>query len=534
MTQIGARPWVAVALLAATLVYVGCSGTTQDATSKGGATTPVKTSGGGWGAGSRLLADWRDPKAILLISGEQDGYMEPCGCSEGQSGGLIRRYDLIERLHKQNLPTAQIDLGSLIKDPISARGGLEQTKIKFDYALKALKLLEYDALALSAEDLKLGIGETLGHFMGEFSNARTKILAANVKPEASYENLFRPSIIINVGTVKLGVTSVTDPETVEKLADPDKSQFLPTIQPPSDVLLNTLADLEPKSDFQVLMVQGPPELARRLATAYPGFDIVVATSESDHALNRNPELFNDGKTMLVTVGKKGQEIGVFGFFPGETPAKRYTLIPLDGKYDGPATAMKKLIEDEYRETLKIAGIVESYPKHGNPNAPQGATYAGAQSCRECHPNTFAKWAGTKHAQGFTSLLNDKKPNTAFDAECVTCHTTGFEYTSGWRSQTLTPNLAGNQCENCHGPGSRHNADPDNPEFRKALALNIASIEKTHRCNDCHDGENSVHFEFAKYWPLIEHKGLDHYADSKVHRKATPKTSAIIPDNASNR
>ncbi len=63
-------------------------------------------------------------------------------------------------------------------------------------------------------------------------------------------------------------------------------------------------------------------------------------------------------------------------------------------------------------------------------------------------------------------MDDPKPNTIYDAECVTCHTTGFEYNSGWHSEAETPYLEGNQCENCHGPASKHLAEPDNVEFRK--------------------------------------------------------------------
>ena len=50
-----------------------------------------------------------------------------------------------------------IELGTLIKDPAGARGGFEQAKYKFDYALKALNLLNYDAIALSDQDLKVGV-----------------------------------------------------------------------------------------------------------------------------------------------------------------------------------------------------------------------------------------------------------------------------------------------------------------------------------------------------------------------------------------
>ena len=81
------------------------------------------------GVGSRskpenILNSLGNPAAILVVTGQQDGYIEPCGCSEDQEGGLIRRYDLIDRIHKRNWPTAQIDLGSLIKDPAGARGGI--------------------------------------------------------------------------------------------------------------------------------------------------------------------------------------------------------------------------------------------------------------------------------------------------------------------------------------------------------------------------------------------------------------------------
>ena len=67
-----------------------------------------------------------------------------------------------------------------------------------------------------------------------------------------------------------------------------------------------LADLESKSDYQVLLVQAKPELAKQLALANPGFDVVVATSQFDDILSREPEMLNGGKTTLVTVGKKGQ------------------------------------------------------------------------------------------------------------------------------------------------------------------------------------------------------------------------------------
>src|SRR5205823_8651865 len=142
------------------------------------------------------------------------------------------------------------------------------------------------------------------------------------------------------------------------------------------------------------------------------------------------------------------------------------------------------------------------------NAPPGAMFAGAEACKACHVNTYAFWAATKHARAYKSLEHDPKPNTVYDAECVTCHTTGFEYNSGWKSPELTAYLKGNQCENCHGPASKHGEDPDNKEYLSALHLTADQADKNRLCLRCHDEDNSPHFDFAKYYGQIAHNGLD--------------------------
>ncbi|MFI5457408.1 MAG: multiheme c-type cytochrome [Isosphaerales bacterium] len=512
MSRIDFRPAVSAALLVAVLAYVGCT-----------KNTPVSPSGRS-SPPSAPLANFGNPAAVLIVSGEQEGYMEPCGCSKEQIGGLIRRYDFVERLHNQKWPTVLIELGTLIKDPAGARGGFEQSKYKFDYSLKALTLLDYDAVALSAQDLKVGVGEALGLFDNNLDGKKSKIVVANVKPEATYEKMFRTSIVAAAGPVKLGITAVIDPETLQKLADSDKDVLLPSIKRPDEVLPGVLAELATKSDYQVLMVQGSPALARRLALAYPAFDVVVATSLAADPFNHEPDLLNGGKTMLVSIGKKGKYVGVIGFYPNEPDRMRYQLVTLNGKYDGPGAPMKHLIQDEYRGFLKTARVVETFARQNYFNGAPGAVFVGALTCKECHPKTFEFWSGTNHAEAFNSLLEDPKPNTAFDAECITCHTTGFEYHSGWRSETDTPHLAGNQCENCHGPASRHVADPDNTEFRKRITVTAKQADKNQLCNHCHDEDNSRDFDFREYWDQISHKSLDKYTDPRVHRGITPKTA----------
>src|SRR5262249_52039696 len=144
------------------------------------------------------------------------------------------------------------------------------------------------------------------------------------------------------------------------------------------------------------MVQGPPALAKQLAEAYPGFDIVVSTSEFDDPLTQEPERLNGGKTSLVAVGKKGKYVGVFGFYPNESERLRYYRVILNDRYDGPGKPMKTLIQDEYRQMLKAAGVVENYQRHDFVNGAPGATFVGAANCKSCHRLTYAKWSTTWH------------------------------------------------------------------------------------------------------------------------------------------
>jgi hypothetical protein len=192
--------------------------------------------------------------------------------------------------------------------------------------------------------------------------------------------------------------------------------------------------------------------------------------------------------------------------------------------------MRKLIDEDFQDELRNAHVLESYQRRTYlfTDTPSEATYVGADTCKTCHPNTYAKWANTGHARAYEALTKDPKRNREFDADCIRCHTTGFEYNGGFVTADATPGLRGNQCENCHGPGSQHSADPDSAELRKAVARSAGDFDKNHRCiNMCHSEDDSPKFVFSDYYGKIAHKGLDRYDDPKVHQgvKTDPAKTA---------
>lgn len=91
------------------------------------------------------------------------------------------------------------------------------------------------------------------------------------------------------------------------------------------------------------------------------------------------------------------------------------------------------------------------PAAAEPAPPAGQTYIGTKECASCHFDQFMAWRKTGHAKAFEIM--PAKYHT--DASCLQCHSTGHGTPTGFKSLKETPNLVGNSCEGCHGPGSKH-------------------------------------------------------------------------------
>lgn len=113
-------------------------------------------------------------------------------------------------------------------------------------------------------------------------------------------------------------------------------------------------------------------------------------------------------------------------------------------------------------------------------APQ---YAGSKVCITCHSSICSFETNTLHAAAFTNaaFVNLGGQN---NASCLPCHTVGFGLPTGFVSLAATPQLAGVQCENCHGPAARHAAAEDDPALRPRVEL-AATV-----CGGCHSASHT--------------------------------------------
>lgn len=504
----------------------------------GGKTTPVTSPAEKThsvpGADKPVFDGWKTPAALIMLTGEMHGYVEPCGCAVIQLGGLSRRADLLRMIREEKRwPVAAFDLGGLINRPHR-----KQAQHKFKFAVDALadeKIgMNYAALTMGIEELKLDLGWLLN------KPNSLELLAGNISaPDLS--GMLKPFVVATATTagkdsepkITVAATAVVGKSLkTEFFTDPNTNKQGDYVFADPSAALKALVPqlVASRANLRILLAHASLEEARGYAKEFPEFHLVVGMGLEDP----DPRPVMVGKTLVVSVGHKGKSIGVLGYYPDD-PAQplKWDLIKLDPFRFKNSPPMEHLMRT-YQDALKS----EETAKNLTPiSHPFDADFVGAAKCGECHKKAYAKWKTSKHAQATASLLsgrplekNGKKMADPqwiprlHDPECLACHVTGWNpqemlpYKTGYRDQVASSHLLGQQCENCHGPGSKHVALEEKSKksgkvtdeqiaLRKARHLDPV-IAKSRICVECHDHDNSPEFNFEKYWAEVKHPWRD--------------------------
>ena len=506
------------------------------------------------GPPSPYFRGWNKPDLALVLSGQMMGYDQPCGCSSPQYGGLARRYELIKSLKAKGWPTSAIDLGDIAMEKPNPH-----TLLKYETAMKALKMLDYSAIGLGKNEIKLPLIEAISHFALEHSKPR--LLAANLKIAKDDEVLgqIKPWEIVEQGGTRVGVIGLVGPTIMDMVKGIKDAQF----ENDSTAVLETaLAEVAAqKADVVVLLYQGFHNesvrgqnnggrieevmrciefCARRhqLNPRLPKLNAVVCLTTID---NPPPRPDKVGDTLVITLGHKATNVGVLGVYKNPFDLK-YDLIPMGPDYETPAgkddtNPVLGLLEN-YSKEVKRRDLIAKFPRSLHtlqaPVQYKNSKYVGSERCGECHQHAYKVWEGTGHSHAFNSLEKATRPPLRqFDGECVVCHTVGFQHPTGYldagNSERLNKKLLHVGCESCHGPGSMHADQPtQHPMLKLAMNPWKASSEELDAktptaerdklrdarmqqldqfCIRCHDSENDVHWTrvpFMQKWKKIEH------------------------------
>jgi hypothetical protein len=474
------------------------------------------------GAEPETYKTWDTPTLTLVFTGNQHGYIEPCGCTglERQKGGVARRYSFLETLKEKGWTVVPMDVGNQVR-----RFG-QQATIKLQQSARALTEMNYQAVGFGPEDIRLGVGDLLAVAASD-SPEDALYVSANVV-------LFDPEMlpqtkVVEQNGIKVGVTSILDPDKLT--VDPGEEVIISDMVPSAKAAIKALSEKSP--DFKVLMFYGKEESAQKLVRKAPGFDLVVVAGGYGEPTYQ-PATINGSDTKMILTGAKGMYAGLIGLYdkpsadaPASKPAMKYARVALTHEF-ADAPAMRGLMKD-YQDQLESIGLDGLGLMPPIPHS-SGNKFVGTATCGKCHTEALEVWEGSPHAFATDSIVEPPEERgdvpRHFDPECISCHVTGwnpqeyYPYESGYTSLEDSQHLLGNGCENCHGPGAEHSAAEAEgsvvtrelrDQLREAMRLPLDKARE--KCMECHDLDNSIDFHEEDafedvYWPQVEHYGLE--------------------------
>lgn len=411
------------------------------------------------------LKDMEPPSTVILYTGNTKSHLEPCGCYQEQSGGLSRRAYAIEQIRECGYPTIVVDAGNIFdgKEKIDAQRC--QTNIK------ALAEMDYSAVALSHTDLTYDDN----YFVQQKNVATFPFLA----PKATQKEF-----------IQSYVTKQTGQHTIAFVAGKASEQAA--------------------SEADVIVSLGNPKELDKI-------DVVILPDEVN-------TMQSDMETLYVGSKFEGKTLGVLLLWidAGGNLTNHYsTHIALTGEV-GESELIRKMLTDFYKSTAKENKSLGPPLFAEQVIEKQNGEYISADTCKSCHEQEYLQWSATRHAFAYQTLI---KKERYFDPNCVSCHTTGFGYTTGFQIGDQDSTLKGVQCETCHGPGKQHAGNPKK--------TNIRSGKDTSLCLQCHDAEHSP--GFAKVVKLhtkdVNHSrepmNLEELLESRIERMGKPTLELFV-------
>lgn len=475
-------------------------------------------------------------EATLFLMADLNGVLRPCGCTvDLQKGGFDRLIPYLESQRKRHPGSELIHAGPMFYE---------------DAAVDAKKKAQRERQVEVAAELIAQTGVALAGATAVdqvASGGRLQDLAARAKVHLTAANLSLPGAPIarhevrTIGGIRFGLFALAAPVEGGDV----------TVGDPEAAAREVIAELSKKSDVIVLLSALGLRETKRLVRRVDGIHFAIAGGMGEHpSWSDEAELV--GSTRVMQFHREGRYLGRLtvrmpsGVAGAElvdaSAVSEGELVLLDERIarleqalaattDGTSSDKKSLehhlasVKDERRrlgekkvvaptdrpsfsftqtplnwdlpQEPKIVDLMKAFDEElariNVANAgtlpvakPGQAVYVGTEACFECHAETREFWKTNEHSGAWATLEGLGK---TFDAECVSCHVTGYGEAGG----ALVGQTAGRenvQCESCHGPGSLHAAEGAIDK------LTVKPVEST--CVGCHNKHHSPVFAFGSY------------------------------------
>lgn len=403
----------------------------------------------------------------LIYSGNLDGELEPCGCSdEGNLGGIKRRATLLAQLRADTPGLVALSAGGLL----STEGAGD--RLKGEYILKGYATLGYDAVAVQWRDLAFGVSFALQESL--------PWVASNWRGEQIVRHKR-----IRRGSQEIAFFSWLSPED-SPLRDMQGNHTL--VSADSRALAQAMVSAKREGALTVLATTLPAEAAAKLVDLG---QVDILLERAGYEVYAEPRQV--GRTLVLKPGSRGMRLGRLDldWDAGRIVRWSHAVLPMpESMPDAPRLAAWY---EEYNAKVKAGYLqrVELRKQQRSGESP----FVGEEACQSCHAEQHRIWSESQHAQAYGDLEN---VNKAFDPACIVCHTVGFEKPGGFLDMNITGHLLNVQCESCHGAGRRH------VDSAGKAPLPNAAWAPERMCAQCHTQPHSPAFDFKRYWPKIAH------------------------------
>jgi len=382
--------------------------------------------------------------------------------------------------------------------------------IKNDWVAKAYDQFPIDVLNVSSHDLR--------YFAEAFSKSNfariretkplfTRIVGANTVAESPSLVAPRPFIVRDLpsreGGKAIRVAFVGLTET--KPAPPAGFKFTD----PAEAAKIAVPQARKNADVVVALAKLSAAEADRVAREAPEIDVIIA-GNAESILESFTAPHYVGQTLIVFTPFETRMVGELRFYRGLqgkfTTKQRFialdeTLVPEDpgakqlveaamGAESQARSNSMKLLQDWL--TVSRTRIANTGGDSNSKSNEPPADFVGSSACSQCHTTQYLKWANGPHAHAADPLL---QRGVEFEASCLDCHASGPTLATANNKQ-ITAKLQSVHCEQCHGPGSKHIANPGKGFGR------ISDMQST--CLKCHSAETSRGFDLKAGWERIKH------------------------------
>ena len=471
-------------------------------------------------------------RLTIFYTADIHGTLEPCGCTSDPLGD-VARYAALVRTAAKSGPTLLVDGGGISFPESSSAKEHEADDRRARFLARTLTGLGTFAAGLAETDLGLPHGEVA-----------PRRLAVNFTASPA----IAPSLVQNVGGVKVGVFGVADPSLAARVKAEGED--------PVPAAKREVARLRAAgAELVIALVPLDRPTARRLARAAAP-DLIVLGHQVGNGQARAEQV---GSTFLLAPAEELQRVGRLDLIwrgagpvvdaggPEAAALRRIEIDTAIGRLDEELASWARMgttgggdaafvagkqrerqaLGDERRGleapwtppaagsyfTNRLIPLRRSLPRDEKvaaemhrldaevgainlrnappppPPEPGRAYYVGDAKCGACHKEALAFWKRTVHATAWRTLVQVGKQN---DYKCAGCHVTGWGQIGG-SSLGHTDRLRDVQCEVCHGPGSIHVAEKGLEEPPSVHKEAPAST-----CTGCHTTQHSDTFQYEAY------------------------------------